>query len=795
MKFIYIFCILISAQGIYAAGNNCKNSFSMKALESEVQRKTQSSMNLFMNPLQEQAFQKQWEKKTSAPNPLQTFLPKGVYYLNHQLFNPESTTAVKINSNNIVYAKAFYEHNNHTFSTNVIFHKRTIYNNLTADKKYLAGENARAVILFLHGMGMKTAGEHIAKKWITDFSPYNIDVISLGLPWHSEGRRSFVTSLTEEVSHLSAFARKYIPPNTPLFILAHSGGTVFAQQLMVLTDGPQGGRFFHPSLKGIILISPVVDTEPGKSANQKYQTFSAGQRKGLAQEPQLPIKPLEKQRFEDISPLGELYGMWAITQLELNAPAHEGEKYTPALMAVGTKDPLVFTGFPRKVYDYYNKLKNMETHYLDKLPLLRNKNETAEVGHFISEYLDPSSKLPIAVALSLQFMEKQLNTTLTKEASGELFPDFVNAIQKFSNDLGFQRFITIHKNLHYSTNPRLISLIKQFKTAKTILKWEYIPSEKDLLKRINADADQASQIVQNYITQISESIKEYNILKRNITRLTGIIKRKQKEYFNTLNRVKNAVNNIKKTLRHIHEKELPAGLKKDFHTLTTQLTIAQKASNKAVYLFEKASLQIKKGEKLPSNKEINGILNQYEEEINHFKSAYNNYNTHREKSKWKLIKAISKGKLVVSTENLGGLNNEQLQESVREIYGKDPHPSTGAQGVLYLKLKEQHEELMQIKEEQYNNKIQVNGQLENYQNIFIDLLKILKPVEKDSIDWIETAGQAYIFTDIRTLNDIQPEHIHHNLREYELFFNSALSAWKNLQLPDLPVLPTDSEVI
>ena len=269
----------------------------------------------FVHPIEEFRLSERWNEKSSVPPFLDFFLPKGVSYIGHQLARPESAEAVKLVNNDVIMARASYESyrdsvsHPRTFATNVAFSPQALLSNIRDGKwhNWLVGSDASAAVLFLHGMGMQTAGAHIARRTIRDFRRYfeDVHVLALDLPWHAEGHRESTEHSLHEIEILSAFVKKYIPPHVPLFVWGHSGGTVFAQRLMTMTDGPQGGAFFHPNLKGIMLFSPAADAAPGKSREEKYKAFSEGQRKGTSDflSDRFTVKdPLQVQFFEDSNP-------------------------------------------------------------------------------------------------------------------------------------------------------------------------------------------------------------------------------------------------------------------------------------------------------------------------------------------------------------------------------------------------------------------------------------------------------------------------------------------------------------
>ena len=231
---------------------NCEGAFlSGLQIVNQVKKQTIQDKKLhpgFIDPHKDHQLQTEWNGRTTVLPTLDVFLPNDVHYINHQLARPESKVAVKLANRDAIMARASYQYRDHTFATNVAFSPRVLLSNMQSKdgKKWLVGPDAEIAILFLHGMGMQTAGAHIARRTIRDFHRYfeNVHVLALDLPWHAEGHREVLKSLSEEAMILSAFAKKYIPPNVPLFIWGHSGGTILAQQIMTMTDGAMGASFF-----------------------------------------------------------------------------------------------------------------------------------------------------------------------------------------------------------------------------------------------------------------------------------------------------------------------------------------------------------------------------------------------------------------------------------------------------------------------------------------------------------------------------------------------------------------------
>lgn len=852
---------------IKAAGGACERAFPSRLyFMSEVAESTARDKKLhseFIDPLEESKLPEQWNEKPSVPPLLDLFLPNGVNYIGHQLARAESAEVVKLVNNDVIMARASYEINGSegfTLATNVAFSPQVLLSNMRSKdgQKWLVGSDAEAAVLFLHGMGMQTAGAHIAGRTIRDFRKRfeNVHVLALDLPWHAEGHRNGTEHSSREIEILSAFVKKYVPPHVPLFIWGHSGGTIFAQNLMTMTDGPRRGAFFHPNLKGIMLFSPAVDAAPGKSREEKYKAFSEGQRIGVSEllSDRFVVKdPLGVQLFEDSNPLGELFGMWMITQLNSKIPYHRGKNYTSAFMAVGTKDPLVFTGFPKALFrDYYDKLENMETHYFDSLPHLRSE-KWEEVGHWLGDYKDPESGLPIQIALARKFIEKQLGITLkeTDKDNETSMPPFVDVMASFSNNLAFRKFLDQYRFLSADLNPDLQSLSREgnqrvkggmgkilqkhevekalrgkiigklFSSLNLEQLMEFLNSQslpEPLLKDI---ADYVNKTGYFKIKQIAQGVylpDKKELLERGFRREDGselaeyLLKNLSEataqhilliQELSALGKRESSLkreyqktrNSVRLAMQLIGEafKEAsenpPPSVASDFVSLRNELVEVMSLGNEIPRLFEKMSLQLDSLSIL----RMQELVKKYgEEKVNRFRELYQQYDLNRQKLKRKLIQAIAEGEM-----------GPEYQQAVLKIYGQE----SDGQGPIYSRLRDINQELSWVEADTYDKNTLYVESLMRYQHELGRLHELLHQVKKED-DWVDMARNSYTFNDI-SIHDIFKQFSSRLLTDptshwfvsqrinegYEAFFRNALDTWKQLNshfLPELPVAPDNN---
>ena len=413
--------------------------------------------------------EKLWNQPEDTPSVLQEVLPKDVFFINHQLAFTAERTLVKINNGvNAVIARAFYEFNGISFSTNVIFGKNAVLQNIDSimneknPKKWLVRKTAKAAILFLHGGGTKTTGAAVATNILNHYSSTDVDVLSLDLPMHSEGPRK-IMSMENDILALGAFARKYIPPHVPLFVYGHSWGAVFSDALMRMTGERQGVSFFHPNLKGVIIASPAVDPAPGQPYAEKIKEMQKRYKKAnelaLTKTP-----PAEREFWSDVIRKGKynvnggIASYKTILELDHTSPSSKNIKFSiPALMIVGKGDSLVYLGHEDLFHNYYDLLPNVETHYLNQRPYIFSPTkEPQTVGHILDdsyansldgEAANINDPIPVNFYLTNQFINKTLGSSAITDLSKDSLPHLqkytllANFVRIYSNDLAFRNWL------------------------------------------------------------------------------------------------------------------------------------------------------------------------------------------------------------------------------------------------------------------------------------------------------------------------------------------------------------------
>ncbi len=434
----------------------------------------------FEDIVAERELQKKWNEKPIIPRLLKFLLPRGVHFIKRQLYQPGHASAVKLGEwGEEIIARAHYKHGDRVFHTNVAFSRRALFDNLNdgAKQNWLVGKNAKAAILFLHGGGTKSTGFHVGGQLISRFRHFDVDVVSIDLPWHAQGHREFVNAEVD-IKIIGSFVKKYIPPNVPLFVVGHSWGSVYAEILMRMTDRPPEELSFHNNLKGVMILSTAQDAARGKSRQEKYAAYfkrlKESKRRSHTEAPESELHIFTNiVRDGKTSALGGAYSMNVISYLDQTTPEHKGRKYIPALMLVGKRDSLVYFGF-EDLYEVYKELVNVETHYLEgEMPHVssRSKEPVMQgVGHDVFSVLDPNNlkgREPIVYGIMRRFIAKQLEldslkSNLIKDVKlsgiGESFEgEIINQIREIKSFSEFRLFINTNPGVRKALGSELIN--------------------------------------------------------------------------------------------------------------------------------------------------------------------------------------------------------------------------------------------------------------------------------------------------------------------------------------------------
>ena len=508
------------------AGDQCGDEFSLpETLQrtrflAELEVKTQGKGDDLFHPThtnlnEDITREASWNIEVKSPSVIQFLLPHDVWQIRHRLPYSSSPTHVQITEEaNAVIARAKWTHRNKILTSNIVFSKNALHGNIVqlkktmgVSKKWLAREDARAVILFLHGGGTRTTSSSVANQFLNHFAHSGIDLVALDLPMHAGGPRQFL-GIKEDILAFGSFAKKFIPPHVPVFVYGHSWGAVYADELMRMTDQYKDADFFHPSLKGLIIASPAMDAAPGRPINEKIEEYIERNQKAreLAVD---KAPPSENRIFEELirkgklSPLGGFYATYTLNVRDQIIPEHKGKKWMPSLMIMGKGDPLVYLGYEDLVHNYYDTLENVDAHYVDQVYDLFTW-EKVTGGHLLSDYVE----------------------TLGEEAGkGKTLPVNIKLIEEYIVErLGISKSDLVHQELdrgQYATlgdigmlelnNLAFRNWRKNFKTTRSL------KLEKEIKKIRNQNRQQFQQLKKLIIeklpiNQFFESLKRMSLV-------------------------------------------------------------------------------------------------------------------------------------------------------------------------------------------------------------------------------------------------------------------------------------------
>ena len=474
----FIFCLLFPT--LSHSTDKCLQSFkgSLRHAQNTVSNKSFNYLPQFKNVQEEIELSKHWKREpVKDMKTLMNFLPKDVSFIDHALRESPSKNLIKFkDKGHSIILRAGYESQGKTLETNVTLSDFGLINNPSQSQKWLIDHHVPAGILFLHGGGTKSTGGHVAHSLINHFRKYNIAVLSPDLPWHAEGPRTIMGDLNQEIEALSDFVKKYVHPKVPLFIWGHSWGGSLSHRIMQMTGNEQEKGFFHPNLTGLIITSPAIDPAPGVSIKKKKISYIQ-RRESVFNEKQDQISPHDKDIFTGMvldgktSPVGEFFSSLTISQLNDQIPSHKGKKYLPALMIVGKGDPLVYVGFEDLFHNYYDNLENVETHYLENLPLLQNSKEIQKVGHLLSDYVaHPQDSTPINFKLSADFIAR-LVPELKQDLKNISKTPLLSILNLYSNDLAFREWLKETIIIEVKKNTNVFKKLQE-ERVKLIQKFE-----------------------------------------------------------------------------------------------------------------------------------------------------------------------------------------------------------------------------------------------------------------------------------------------------------------------------------
>jgi pimeloyl-ACP methyl ester carboxylesterase len=335
----------------------------------------------FVNPLREIELAKNWGG-TPGPRLLQELLPEGMTYINHFLPQANEPGVVKTNSGHMAHVRATVR----GIGTNMGVNVGALYDNLfRPNRKSVVREEAKAVVVFIHGGGTKTTGHHVAISLLNYLHPYKVDVVSLDMPWHGEGPRVSFQNAKDYLELIREYVRTYVAPSgKPIILAGHSMGGVISD--LYMRHFPKDDLF-----SAVIPLSTVADSLPGGTVAAK-QARDYEIAKANLKNPNIPEGERDLSaslaRQNKISPVCGMFCSMLMQGLDWRAPAHNGKDYLPALYIIGRGDAL-YQGFEKSFHGELERLSNVTLKVYDNRRDIKDRDGTlpaVPVGHLIFDH-------------------------------------------------------------------------------------------------------------------------------------------------------------------------------------------------------------------------------------------------------------------------------------------------------------------------------------------------------------------------------------------------------------------------
>ncbi|MBN8555340.1 MAG: alpha/beta fold hydrolase [Deltaproteobacteria bacterium] len=319
--------------------------------------------------------------------------------------------------------------------TNIGVSRSALLNNATRIQKSFVRDQAKAVILFMHGGGTRTTGHHVAINLMNHFHHYGVDVISFDHAWHGEGPRKNYNTPQEYMEWIRALIQKTVPADTPVFLAGHSMGGEFADVY----------RRLYPNdnlVKGVIALSTIVDPFPGASVREKTKLHQARDEETRSENSQSPEDKVLLQSLISQNKLSfpafvfeSLFSMtnsWVI-------PADGGKSLIPALYVWGEKDWL-YVGNEKIIQTHLAVLPHTKiVTYGTRFDVTEKKD--IRVGHMIFDHHRPGTNKIEVFADMQEFIEQTIGSTLVQEKpKSEKDSVIKRIVQTYANNLAFREF-------------------------------------------------------------------------------------------------------------------------------------------------------------------------------------------------------------------------------------------------------------------------------------------------------------------------------------------------------------------
>lgn len=409
-------------------------------------------------------------KGEDAPGIFKELMVDGVRFVDHELYLNARKGIVKMaDSGEFISMRADIPYKGKNLGTNIGLNKAFFLSNYQNKLKSLVTKDAKAVVIFMHGGGTKTTGHHVAAQLSNHLSSYDVDVISLDMPWHAEGPRDHFANADEFVGWMRAFIDKYIKESgKPVFLAGHSMGGEMAN-IYLRASGKNDNW-----VDGVISLSPPVDPVPEVTdARTKLSEIAKMWREielgGTYKEDDAELAVLAKlkekfatagKQLNEIgntdegildettfqgknNPIGVLFEQILTVANTWKLPEHKGDDYLPALFAWGKYDYLL----SGKYYDYINQyiapLSNVDLKLYGHRETVGGTIE--KIGHLIFDHYDLEKQDEIESFLDVRnFISKVIGKDLTISPSNPGNNDvqmISTLIREYAISLDFRAFV------------------------------------------------------------------------------------------------------------------------------------------------------------------------------------------------------------------------------------------------------------------------------------------------------------------------------------------------------------------
>jgi hypothetical protein len=399
----------------------------------------------FIDPAEESALVPLWEGTRQAPLAILNSLHDSTALINFQLLAADAGSVKLAQPGNFTSFRLRHTWEGKNMSTNIGLPVDAIVARTLSQQTTLVPDNAKAVMIFMHGGGTKTTGHHVAAALSNFMAQYGVVVLSMDAPFHAYGPRETQLTPTDYYRYLVSFRNEFIPSSVPTFIGGHSMGGLHADNLMRLSDNPEMG--IREAFAGLVNLSGPMDNAPGQSRREKNLV----EERITSDEELMSLVP-EAER--DLSVLlltqgksSALSGLSAETFMGIvnwQFPEHQGAEYPPTLAIMGERDAL-YVGREQIFNDYVTQLSNTEVHLMGQRSDFKGRESW--ISHMIFDHYRPGTDRPETFLLIKEFIESTLGEQFTSSGhpllagfDGSTVGLVTKLVQEYYINLAFRRF-------------------------------------------------------------------------------------------------------------------------------------------------------------------------------------------------------------------------------------------------------------------------------------------------------------------------------------------------------------------